>query len=74
MALERQLEQLRRKVTLMERQQRTAIGAANTFHALSQENARLTAENRRFVALLREMDWNEVLKRQVEELSKSARD
>ena len=78
MALERQLEQLRRKLTLMGRQQRTAGGAANAFHALSQENARLKAENRRLVALLQEMDSlrerNEVLQRQVEELSKSARD
>ena len=52
MALERQLEQLRRKVTLMGGQQRTAGGAANAFHTLSQENARLIAENRRLVALL----------------------
>ena len=51
MALERQLEQLRRKVMLMGRQQRTA-GAANASHALSQKNARLTAENKRLVALL----------------------
>ena len=52
MALERQLEQRQRKVTLMGRQQRTT-GAGSAFHALSQ---RLTAENRRLVALLREMD------------------
>jgi hypothetical protein len=75
MALERQVEQLRRKVALMERQQWTAGGAANAFHALSQENARLTAENRRLVALLGEMDSlrerNKTLQRQVEELSKS---
>jgi hypothetical protein len=78
MALERQLEQLQRKVTLMGRQQTTAGGAANVFHALNQENARLKAENRRLVALLREMESlrerNEILQRQVEELSKLARD
>jgi hypothetical protein len=56
MALERQLEQLQRKVTLIGRPQRTAGGAASAFHALSQENARLKAENRRLVALLREME------------------
>jgi hypothetical protein len=75
MALERQVEQLQRKVTLLGRQRRSASGDSNVFHDLSQENVRLTAENRRLLALVREMaslrERNEELQRHVDELSKS---
>jgi hypothetical protein len=75
MALERQVEQLQRKAKLLERQQRTPRSASNFSHTLSQENAKLTAENKRLVALVNEMrslrERNGALEREVEQLSKS---
>jgi hypothetical protein len=74
MTLERQVEQLGGIVVILRRQQRTSSNATDLSHALKQENARLAAESRRLVALVREMsslrERNEALQRLVEELSK----
>jgi hypothetical protein len=44
LALERQVEELQRKVALLGRQRRGVSGDSNALHDLSQEHAILTAE------------------------------